>query len=135
MNIGEAAIASALPAKTIRYYENIGLLTAERRGNGYRSFSEKDVHKLRFLQRSRSLGFSVDECRSLLSLYEDRSRASVEVKRLAENRLAEIDRKIDQLLGMKATLASLIDACHGDQWPECPVFDDLADGPLASSLS
>jgi len=126
MNIGEAAEASGLPAKTIRYYEDIGLVAADRRDNGYRDYAEHHIHKLRFIQRARSLGFSVDECRNLLSLYEDRNRASAEVKRLAEARLADIDLKIAELRGMRAALSELIDACHGDHRPDCPILNDLA---------
>jgi Cu(I)-responsive transcriptional regulator len=126
MNIGEAAAASGLPAKTIRYYEDIGLVVADRRGNGYRDYAEEDVHKLRFVQRARGLGFTVDECRNLLSLYEDQERASGEVKQLAEARLADIDRKIEELQGMRAALARLVDACRGDHRPDCPILDDLA---------
>ena len=126
MNIGQASEVSGLPAKTIRYYEDIGLVVADRRGNGYRHYEDDHVHKLRFLQRARSLGFSVGQCRNLLSLYEDKNRASSEVKRLAQARLSEIDRKIEELRGMRATLARLIDACSGDHRPDCPILDDLA---------
>jgi len=133
MNIGEAAESSGLPAKTIRYYEDIGLVVADRRGNGYRDYAEEHVHKLRFIQRARSLGFTVDECRNLLSLYEDRNRASAEVKQLAEARLADIDLKIAELRGMRAALSELIDACRGDHRPDCPILNDLA-RPSATSL-
>ena len=93
MNIGTAAKQSGLPPKTIRYYEDIGLLTADRAANGYRDYSSEDVHRLRFVQRSRSLGFSVEECRKLLSLYTDRDRASADVKAIATEKLGEIDRR------------------------------------------
>ncbi len=126
MNIGQAAEASGLPPKTIRYYESIGLVVADRRGNGYRHYAEPQIHKLRFVQRARGLGFTVDECRSLLSLYDDQNRASAEVKRLAQARLTDIDRKIEELRGMRAVLSNLIDACHGDDRPDCPILDDLA---------
>jgi len=126
MNIGQAAAASGLPPKTIRYYEDISLVVADRQSNGYRDYAEEHVHKLRFVQRARSLGFSVDECRNLLSLYEDQNRASSEVKQLAEARLADIDRKIVELQGMRAALAGLIEACRGDHRPDCPILDDLA---------
>lgn len=126
MNIGQASVASGLPAKTIRYYEEIGLVVADRRGNGYRDYADEHIHKLRFVQRARSLGFTVEECRSLLSLYEDHSRASSEVKRLAQDRLADIDQKIEELKGMRSTLARLVDTCHGDHRPDCPIIDDLA---------
>jgi MerR family transcriptional regulator, copper efflux regulator len=126
MNIGTAAEKSGLPSKTIRYYEDIGLLRPERAGNGYRDYSMADIHRLRFLQRSRSLGFSVEECRQLLSLYADSGRESAEVKALAESKLAEIDRKLAELTGLRATLGHLIEACHGDHRPDCPILDGLA---------
>jgi Cu(I)-responsive transcriptional regulator len=126
VNIGQAAEASGLPPKTIRYYETIGLVVADRRGNGYRHYAEAHVHKLQFVQRARSLGFSVDECRNLLSLYEDKNRASAEVKRLAKARLTDIDRKVAELGSMRAVLARLIDSCRGDERPDCPILDDLA---------
>jgi len=135
MNIGEAAESSGLPAKTIRYYEDIGLVVADRRGNGYRDYAEEHVHKLRFVQRARSLGFTVDECRNLLSLYEDRNRASAEVKQLAEARLADIDLKIAELRGMRAALSELIDACRGDHRPDCPILNDLAKQLATSSVA
>jgi Cu(I)-responsive transcriptional regulator len=132
VNIGQAAEASGLPAKTIRFYETIGLVVAGRRGNGYRYYADEHIHKLRFVQRARSLGFSVDEWRNLLSLYEDRNRASAEVKQLAQARLADIDRKVEELRSMRATLAELIEACHGDHRPDCPILDDLA-GSIAGT--
>jgi MerR family copper efflux transcriptional regulator len=128
MNIGDAAVRSGLPAKTIRYYEDIGLVRPARRGNGYRNYDDLDVHKLRFLQRARGLGFSVEECRRLLSLYGNRNRASADVKSLARAHLADIDRKIAELQGLRSTLAHLIHACRGDNRPECPILDDLAAG-------
>lgn len=126
MNIGEAAGRSGLPAKTIRYYEEIGLLTPARADNGYRDYSASDVHRLKFLQRSRSLGFSVEECRQLLSLYGDRQRESADVKALAEHKLGEIDRKIAELAELREALRHLVEHCHGDARPECPILDDLA---------
>jgi len=126
MNIGAASGASGLPAKTIRYYEDIGLITPARRDNGYRDYSDPDVHKLRFIQRARGLGFSVAECRSLLSLYEDEGRASADVKRLALARIADIDRKLAELTSLKETLGTLVHACHGDDLPDCPILDSLA---------
>jgi len=126
MNIGTASEKSGLPAKTIRYYEDIGLLSPSRCDNGYRDYSTADVHRLRFLQRSRGLGFSVEECRQLLSLYGDRNRESAEVKAIAEGKLSEIDRKIAQLRELRAVLGHLVDACHGDHLPECPILDGLS---------
>ncbi len=126
MNIGQAAERCGLPAKTIRYYEDIGLIRPARRANGYRDYDDGDVHKLRFLQRARRLGFSIDDCRHLLSLYEDESRASADVKALARARVDEIDARIAELQSLRATLAHLISACHGDDRPDCPILDDLA---------
>ncbi len=126
MNIGEAAERTSLPPKTIRYYEEIDLVTPDRGANGYRRYSDKDVHRLRFLQRARSLGFSIDECRLLLSLYQDRHRASADVKALALDKVAEIDRKIDELQSLRLTLSALAERCHGDDKPDCPIIDDLA---------
>ena len=126
MNIGSASVRCGLPEKTIRYYEEIGLVTPSRRDNGYRDYGEREIHILKFLRRSRGLGFSIDDCRSLLSLYLDRERASAEVKQLAERRLAEIDGKIRELQGMKSALGHLARNCHGDSRPDCPILDDLA---------
>ena len=130
MKIGNVAEASGLSAKTIRYYEDIGLIRPVRGENGYRDFAGADVHKLRFLARARSLGFSIEDCRTLLSLYEDRGRASADVKALAEAHLRRIDRKIGELDGLRGTLATLVARCHGDERPDCPILDDLA-GPKA----
>ena len=126
MNIGTAARQSGLPPKTIRYYEDIGLLTADRAANGYRDYSDEDVHRLRFVQRSRSLGFSVEECRQLLSLYTDRDRASADVKAIATEKLGEIDRKIAELTGLREMLGHLVENCHGDARPDCPIIDGLS---------
>ncbi len=126
MNIGTAAEQANLPPKTIRYYEEIGLLSPGRAENGYRDYSDKDVHRLRFLQRSRSLGFTIDECRLLLSLYDDKNRASADVKAVALEKVAEIDRKIAELQSLRDTLATLAKHCHGDGRPDCPIIDDLA---------
>ncbi len=126
MNIGEVAERSGLPAKTIRYYEEIGLIRPLRSSNGYRAFRESDLHKLAFLSRARGLGFSIEECRALLALWEDRSRASAEVKRIAEEHLTDIDRKIAELREMRATLSDLVGACAGDDRPDCPILAGLA---------
>ena len=114
MNISAAAERCGLPAKTIRYYEEIGLVRPERRGNNYRDYGERDLHTLRFLQRARGLGFPVEACRSLLALYQDKQRASADVRELAAARIAEIDRKIKELNSLRATLAHHVAACHGD---------------------
>lgn len=126
MNIGEAAQQSNLPPKTIRYYEDISLVRPARAENGYRDYSDDDVHRLKFLQRARSLGFTIIECRTLLSLYEDDHRASADVKAIAESKIAEIDRKIKELKSLRLTLSSLAMHCHGDSKPSCPIIDDLA---------
>ncbi|TNF21205.1 MAG: Cu(I)-responsive transcriptional regulator [Rhodobacteraceae bacterium] len=129
MNIGDVAERSGLPAKTIRYYEDIGLVKPLRSANGYRSFRERDVHKLAFLGRARALGFSIEDCRNLLKLYEDDHRTSAEVKQIAEEHLDRIDRKIAELTEMRATLSHLVDACAGDHRPDCPILSDLATKP------
>lgn len=129
MNIGDVATLSGLPAKTIRYYENIGLVKPLRSSNGYRTFRESDAHKLAFLGRARALGFSIEDCRNLMALYEDDHRASAEVKDIAEHHLERIDDKIAELKEMRATLAHLVDACAGDHRPDCPILADLAKTP------
>ena len=126
MNIGAAARKSGLPAKTYRFYEDIELITPTRADNGYRDYCDADIHRLIFLQRSRSLGFSIEECRSLLSLYEDKNRASADVKDLALAKIDEVDRKIRELKSLKSTLSALARTCHGDERPDCPIMDDLA---------
>ncbi len=126
MNISDVAAASGLPAKTIRYYEDIGLVRPARSANGYRAFDERDAHKLAFLGRARSLGFSIEECRTLLSLYEDRDRASADVKAVAAEHLDRIAQKIEELQAMKSTLETLVTRCHGDDRPDCPILDGLA---------
>lgn len=126
ISISEAAAQSGLPAKTIRYYESIGLVYPPQRGsNGYRRYDQGTVHILQFVKRARNLGFSVEECRNLLSLYRDKKRASAEVKRLAEQRVADIDTKIVELTAMRTTLTQLINRCQGDQRPDCPILEDL----------
>jgi Cu(I)-responsive transcriptional regulator len=126
MNIGEASEASGLPPKTIRYYEEIGLIRPERRANNYRDYSERALHNLRFLHRARTLGFSIEECRRLLSLYGDKGRASADVRRLAQEHIGGVDAKIAELKAMRKTLSTLVHACHGDHRPDCPILEDLA---------
>ena len=126
MNIGDVAKHAGLPAKTIRYYEDIGLIEPDRSANGYRDFSDSDLHKLRFLGHARSLGFSIEDCRGLLALYKDKDRASADVKHIAEEHLAKIDAKIAELQAMRHTLAHLVKACAGDNRPDCPILTDLA---------
>jgi len=126
MNISDAGKRSGLPPKTIRFYEEIGLITPTRRENGYRDFSEEDLHKLAFLRRSRALGFSTEECRQLIGLYTDKSRASADVKSLASAQLERIDAQLAELQEMRRTLAHLVSACAGDARPDCPILSDLA---------
>lgn len=133
MNIGDVAASSGLPPKTIRYYEDIGLVRPGRGSNGYRDFSDRDAHKLAFLGRARSLGFTIEDCRTLLSLYEDRHRASADVKRVASGHLARIAQKISELEAMRETLQNLAERCQGNDRPDCPILDGLA-GP-AGQLS
>ncbi len=128
MNIGIAARKSGLPAKTIRYYEDIGLVRADRKPNGYRDYSEDHLNVLQFLARARSLGFSIDECRRLLSLYEDSDRASADVKVLAMSHIQDVEKKIEELQNMRTSLVTLVDACQGDNRPDCPILADLASG-------
>jgi Cu(I)-responsive transcriptional regulator len=127
MNIGQAAGQSGLPAKTIRYYEAIGLIRpADRTEANYRDYDDSAVRVLQFLKRARTFGFSIDDCRELLSLYQDRRRSSADVKAMAERRVAEIDRKVRELLALRGALGHLIERCHGDDRPDCPILDDLA---------
>lgn len=126
MNIGDVSRLSGLPAKTIRYYEGIGLISPQRMANGYRRFRETDLHKLTFLGRARSLGFSIDDCRTLLALYNDHSRASADVKAVAHQHLQRIDQKLNELEQMRKTLSTLVAECAGDQRPDCPILQDLA---------
>ncbi|MDF1671669.1 MAG: Cu(I)-responsive transcriptional regulator [Roseovarius sp.] len=125
-NIGQASRQSYLPAKTIRYYEEISLIKPLRAENGYRDYCDKDIHRLRFLQRSRSLGFTIEECRLLLSLYDDEHRDSLDVETIAKDKIEEIDRKVNELRSLKLTLTLLVDNCHGDHRPDCPIIDDLS---------
>jgi len=126
MNIGVIAERTGLSAKTIRYYEGIGLIHPLRDTNGYRAFRESDFHKLAFLGRARALGFTIDDCRTLLALYEDESRASSDVKQLAQQHLVQIDQKLAQLKDMRSTLSRLVSACAGDDRPDCPILSNLA---------
>lgn len=127
MNIGDIAARTGLPTKTIRYYEDIGLITPQRSENGYRRFRETDMHKLAFVGRARALGFSIEECRDLLALYEDEDRASADVRQIAIGHLEEIERKIAALSDMRDTLKGLVHACAGDHRPNCPILKELSD--------
>ena len=126
MNIGEAAEQSGLPAKTIRYYEDIGLIRPARTQNGYRDYTGDDIHRLTFLRRARGLGFSIENCRQLMALYRDKGRASHDVREIAKSHVVAIEQKVRELESMRATLQKLIHACHGDERPDCPILDDMA---------
>jgi Cu(I)-responsive transcriptional regulator len=127
MNIGEVAEKSGVSAKTIRYYEDVGLIPPARRTeSGYRDYDDRDLATLRFVQRARSLGFSVKDVGALLALWHDNARASAEVKALAADHVNEIDRKLAELKSMRRTLVDLMERCHGDDRPDCPILDDLA---------
>jgi MerR family copper efflux transcriptional regulator len=129
LNIGSVAEAAGLPAKTIRYYESIGLIEpAGRRSNGYRSYSEADMRTLAFIKRARSLGFSVEEVRDLLDLWRDKSRKSAAVKALAAKHIQALDYKIGELQSMRQALAHLVKRCHGDSRPDCPILGELDGG-------
>ena len=130
MNIGEVARASGVSAKMIRHYESIGLIRESYRTlAGYRQYHERDVHLLRFIRRARDLGFSLEQIRQLLSLWDNPERASADVKRLAEAHLADLDARIAALTEMRTTLVALAQACHGDHRPDCPILQDLAAPP------
>ena len=135
MNVGDAARRSGLPSKTIRYYEEIGLISPSRATNGYRDYSADDIHRLAFLRRARGLGFSIDACRQLMALYSDRRRASRDVREFARAHVETISTKIRELEAMRATLETLIDACHGDHRPECPILEDIAGGAERRQVS
>lgn len=126
MNIGEAAKASGVSAKMIRYYEQTGLIPpADRTSAGYRDYSARDVHVLRFVRRARDLGFSVAEIDGLLQLWQDRNRQSSDVKRIALDHIADLRRKIAEMEDMVATLEHLASCCSGDHRPDCPILADL----------
>ena len=128
MNIGEAARASGVSAKMIRHYEEVGLMPAVARTEaGYRQYGNADIHTLRFIRRARDLGFSIAEIGQLVGLWQDRRRPSRSVKALAETHIRELEQKAAHLLAMKATLEHLVHCCHGDERPECPILETLAD--------
>jgi MerR family copper efflux transcriptional regulator len=127
MNIGDAAQASGVSAKMIRHYESIGLIGAARRtDSGYRVYSEQDVQVLQFIHRGRALGFSLDQIRGLLALWQDKNRASADVRALAKQHIDELNQKISELEAMRRTLERLAASCHGDDRSACPILDDLA---------
>lgn len=126
-NIGEAAGLSGVSAKMIRHYESIGLIPeAARTSAGYRLYGDADVHRLRFIKRARSLGFAMKQIEMLLQLWSDRSRASAEVKRLAQQHADELSARIAEMQAMQRTLEDLARRCHGDARPDCPILDDLS---------
>ena len=127
MNIGALARETGISAKTIRYYESIGLTPEpDRQPNGYRDYGDSDVATLKFVQRARGLGFSLEEVRALLTLWRDQGRASADVKKLALDHIQEIEGRIGELMAMKRTLEHLTERCHGDDRPDCPILEDLA---------
>jgi MerR family copper efflux transcriptional regulator len=133
MNIGQAAKQSGLSAKMIRYYEATGRLQAAHRSDsGYRLYGKDDLHTLAFIKRSRDLGFSLEEVGKLLTLWQDRQRASADVKALAREHIAELNQKIEELASLRDTLQELVEHCHGDDRPDCPILKDLASGGCCS---
>jgi MerR family copper efflux transcriptional regulator len=130
MNIGDVSKRAGLPPKTIRYYEDIGLVTPSRDTNGYRNFRDSDMHKLAFMGRSRSLGFTIEDCRNLLALWDDRDRASADVRRIAKQHLVQIERKIADLQAIRNTLSHLVQECAGDERPDCPILKTLEKFPM-----
>lgn len=133
-NIGEASKASGVSAKMIRHYESLALLKEARRTQaGYRIYDETDIHTLRFVRRARDLGFSIRDIGRLLDLWRNRRRSSADVHRVAVQHVVELNRKIDELQAMKRTLERLVHDCHGDERPDCPILDDLAQEGGASA--
>ncbi|MTV37885.1 Cu(I)-responsive transcriptional regulator [Duganella radicis] len=128
MNIGQAASATGVSAKMIRYYESINLIPPGKRTDaGYRIFSDNDLHTLRFVKRARQLGFSLDQIRDLLSLWQNKERASADVKTIALGHVAQLNQRIAELTEMRDTLQTLASCCHGDHRPDCPILQSLAD--------
>ncbi len=129
MNIGAAAEITGVPAKTIRYYEEIGLIMPARRSeNGYRNYADEDIQILRFIQRARRLGFSVRDVESLLTLWQDKGRASADVKKLALKHIDEVEKRIEEMQSIRETLMHLTLKCHGNDRPDCPIIRGLAEG-------
>ena len=129
-NIGEAASRSGVSAKMVRHYESLGLLPkVDRTDSGYRQYTDKEVHTLRFIRRSRDLGFSMAEIGELLALWQNRRRPSSSVKRIATEHVAALDAKMAEMAAMRKTLQHLVHCCHGDDRPECPILDELAREP------
>jgi Cu(I)-responsive transcriptional regulator len=127
MNIGEAAKATGVSAKMIRHYETVGLFPQpDRTDSGYRQYSPAEIHTLRFIRQARDLGFSLDDIKELLALWQNRRRPSRQVKALAEAHIHELEQKLQELQAMKATLENLVHCCHGDDRPECPILETLS---------
>ena len=127
VNIGEAARLSGVSAKMVRHYESLGLLPrVGRTDSGYRQYSEAEVHTLRFIKRSRDLGFSMDEIGELVGLWQNRRRASASVRKIAQKHADELAQRIEAMQAMQRTLKHLIHCCQGDERPDCPILDDLA---------
>jgi MerR family transcriptional regulator, copper efflux regulator len=126
-NIGEAARRSGVSARMVRHYEGLGLLPdVARTESGYRQYSEADIHTLRFIKRSRDLGFSMEEIAELVGLWHNRRRTSASVKRIAQKHLGELEQRIADMQAMQRTLSHLVHCCHGDARPDCPILEDLA---------
>ena len=131
LTIGQAAARSGVSPKMLRHYESLGLLPpVARTGAGYRLYGEKEVHTLRFIRRARDLGFSMAEIAELLKLWQNRRRASGQVKRIAEAHIADLDRRLAEMQAMRRALAELARCCHGDDRPDCPILDDLSQGAI-----
>ena len=127
INIGDAARASGVSAKMVRHYESLGLLGAvARTDSGYRQYRAADVHTLRFIKRARDLGFSMAEIAELVSLWHDQGRASASVKQIAQAHVADLENRIQAMQAMRRTLQNLLQHCHGDERPDCPILDDLS---------
>lgn len=135
MNIGNAAERSGVSAKMIRYYEQIGLITASRRANGYRDYDANDVSVLHFIRRTRDLGFSLEEVSNLLALWRDRKRSSREVKKLASQHIEDLEGRMREMRAVVRILKTLADHCHGDERSDCPILEDFASAPVKKKTS
>lgn len=133
MNIGQASKQTGLNSKTIRYYEEINLITPDRQNNGYRDYSDQHIETLNFLKVARSLSFSIENCRALLGMYQDENRASKDVKQLVAQKISELDEIIANSQKMKATLQHLSNNCHGDNKPQCAILDAFGAGIVNKS--
>ncbi|WP_339617290.1 Cu(I)-responsive transcriptional regulator [uncultured Gilvimarinus sp.] len=136
MNIGQAAEATGLSTKSIRYYESQGLLQAQRQANGYRHYDRACIRRLTLLSRARSVGFSLQECAELLALFDDQKRHSKDVKRAVQHKIAQLDKQLDNLTRMRNTLEELAHRCTGDEKPQCAILSDLSESerPMTFTL-